>query len=152
MHRVTRHLRGLLVAFAALVLTAGAVLAARPSTAPPAAAADGLGRASEAAGKTVPVSEQAPAVTEEGAEDGEEEAAPEEEGTEETGEHPENHGKAVSEAAQGETPDGFDNHGQYVKTVAQSDAGKEAQAAAKAERAAARAAAKAAKTNKGHSN
>ena len=65
-HRLTRHLRGLLVALAALVLTAGAVLAARPASveAPPDAAGDGLTRASEAAGKTVPVRPEAPAVPE----------------------------------------------------------------------------------------
>ncbi len=57
MHRLTRHLRGLLVALATLALSAGVVLAARPASveAPPAAAADGLSIASEAAGKTVPV-------------------------------------------------------------------------------------------------
>src|SRR5262249_12731404 len=40
-----------------------------------------------------------------------------------TGDHPANHGKVVSEAAQGETPDGFDNHGAYVRTIAKDNAG-----------------------------
>ena len=57
MHRLTRHLRGLLVALATLALSAGVVLAARPASveAPAAAAADGLTIASQASGKTVPV-------------------------------------------------------------------------------------------------
>ena len=56
MRHMIRRSRGLLVAIAALALTATAAFAARPATAPPAAAADGLSRAAEAAGKTVPVS------------------------------------------------------------------------------------------------
>jgi hypothetical protein len=31
---------------------------------------------------------------------------------------PDNHGAAVSEAAQADTPEEFDNHGQYVRSVA----------------------------------
>ena len=34
------------------------------------------------------------------------------------GDHPDNHGAAVSEAARGATPADAANHGQYVRTVA----------------------------------
>ena len=52
-----------------------------------------------------------------------------------TGEHPDNHGKLVSEAAQTETPDGFDNHGALVRSVAQDNHGHSTdKAAAKAAR------------------
>lgn len=106
-----RRIRGLLIALAVLAISAGAVLAGR---ALPQAAADGLARAAEASGKTVPV-RPAPALTAEDPE--EEEAAPESEEAEDA-EDPDNHGAAVSEAAQGETPDGWRNHGAYVSAVA----------------------------------
>ena len=152
MHRLTRHLRGLLVALAALVLTTGAVLAARPASveAPPDAAGDGLTRASEAAGKTVPVrpAPAAPEVDED--EDGDENVpeADEEEGAadEAAGERPQNHGWFVSEAAKATTPDGFDNHGAYVSEIARGDEGKPE--AATAARGAGSAKAEAAKARK----
>jgi hypothetical protein len=119
--RLTRHARGLLVALAALALTAGAAVAARPTSAPsmPDAASTGLERASEVSGKTVPVG--APAA---GADEDEDTGADQEEPAENepaedaAGEHPDNHGAAVSAAAQGATPEAFDNHGQYVRSVA----------------------------------
>lgn len=118
MHRLTRHLRGLLVALATLVLSAGVVLAARPtSSEAPAAAGDGLTHASEAAGKTVPVRPEAPALPET-----EDEDVPEVEPAVE-GERAQNHGWFVSEAAKLATPDGFDNHGEYVSEIARSDQG-----------------------------
>jgi hypothetical protein len=130
-HRLTRHLRGLLVALAALVLTTGAVLAARPASveAPPAAAGDGLTRASEAARKTVPVRPETPAAPEGDEDEDVDENVPEadeEEGAAEdaAGERPQNHGWFVSEAAKAETPDGFDNHGAAVSEVARGDEGK----------------------------
>jgi hypothetical protein len=130
-HRLTRNLRGPLVALATLVLTTGVVLAARPDSveAPPAAAGDGLTRASEAAGKTVPVRPAAPAAPEEDeAEDLDEdvpEADPEEaEADVAAGERPQNHGWFVSEAAKAATPAAFDNHGAYVSEVARGDEGK----------------------------
>src|SRR6185503_3651439 len=67
------------------------------------------------------------------AEDGDEAEAPETEAPEAdsaSGEHPDNHGKLVSEAAGAETPAGFDNHGAYVRTVAQANHGHDAAAAA----------------------
>lgn len=132
MRRLERHARGLLVALAALALTAGVVLASRtiPPEEPADAALDGLNRASEVSGKTLPA---APAPGPE-AEEGTEEDAPElteeadevEEDAPEAadGERKQNHGWFVSEAAKGETPAGFDNHGQYVSSIAKGDDGK----------------------------
>jgi hypothetical protein len=144
---LTHRLRGLVVAIAALALTATVVFAARPATAPPAAAQDGLERASEASGKDVPVSAQEdPPAEEESTEDAEaEEEALEDAEEAEGGERPMNHGWYVSEAAKGETPDGYDNHGAYVSEIARGDDGKPEASTdeAKAERAAERAAAKA---------
>jgi hypothetical protein len=71
-----------------------------------------LGIAGEASGKTVPV----------GVGDELEEAAPETEASlEETTDGA--HGVLVSEAAQMETPDGFDNHGAFVSCVARMNRG-----------------------------
>ena len=47
-----------------------------------------------------------------------------------TGEHPDNHGKLVSEAAQALTPTAFDTHGAYVRSVAQANHGHDQAAAA----------------------
>ncbi len=111
----TSKLRSLFVALAALVLTVGVVAAGGPS----AEGLRGLDRAAEVTGKAVPVKVgQAPS---------EETVAEEtvaEDATTTTKEHPENHGKYVSEAARGATPDGWDNHGAYVRSIAQSDMGK----------------------------
>jgi hypothetical protein len=134
MQRLTHHLRGLLVALAALALTAGVAFAARPST------ETGLDRAAEAAGKTVPpvtteeepttpevddeetVEEEEPTTEEEETEPDGEEAVEEEE--EADGDRPLNHGWYVSEAAKGPTPDGYRNHGEYVSEIARGDDGK----------------------------
>ena len=125
---VTRF-RALLVAIAVLALTAGAALAGHSALTTPSAAADGLQRAAEAAGKTVPVAgppaEAPDENTDEDADEDTEAAQPADEAPvdAQTAEHPDNHGKAVSEAAQATTPGGFDNHGQYVKTIATDNAG-----------------------------
>jgi hypothetical protein len=126
-----RHLRGLVAALTALLLTAGIVLGAQELM--PAAAEGGLQRAEEASGTEVPVraaddeeatdDEDADA-TEDATDD--EEPADDEEGTEDEvedttdddGAHPDNHGATVSEAARGETPEGYRNHGEYVSEVA----------------------------------
>lgn len=149
MHRLTRHLRGLLVALAALALSAGVVLAARPASveAPAATAGDGLTHASQAAGKTVPARAEEPAVPEvdENQDEDEDAEAPEvdENATEAAattaGERTQNHGWFVSEAAKAPTPAGFDNHGRYVSEVAHSDQGKPAAATAAREAKAAKA-------------
>lgn len=130
---VTRF-RALLVAIAVLALSAGAALAGHSALTTPSAAADGLQRAAEAAGKTVPVAgppaeapvEDADENTDEDADEDTEEAKPADEApVDAAADHPDNHGKAVSEAAQATTPDGFDNHGQYVKTIATDNHGQE---------------------------
>lgn len=111
-----RRLRGLFIALAVLAISAGAALAGLPQ-----AAADGLARAAEASGKTVPVGPdvQPPAEEQEQVvdeEQDEETEAPDPE-TEEAADT-DNHGATVSEAAQGETPAGWLNHGAYVSAVA----------------------------------
>jgi len=127
---VTRF-RALLVAIAVLALTAGAALAGHSALTTPSAAADGLQRAAEAAGKTVPVAgppaEAPDENTDEDADEATEAVQPADEAPvdAQTAEHPDNHGKAVSEAAQATTPGGFDNHGQYVKTVATDNHGQD---------------------------
>lgn len=104
--------RTILTALAALALSAGAVLGATP----PLAAQGGLSTAGEASGKTVPPTARpdlgvpAPTPTEETPNPT---SAPDE-----NGEHPDNHGAIVSQAAQGETPAGWANHGAYVSAVA----------------------------------
>ena len=140
MHRLTRHLRGLLVALATLAVSAGVVLAAQPTTvdAPPAAAAAGLAIAAAAAGKAIPVRAEAPAAPD--ADEDNDEDAPEVEDqadADAAGERPQNHGWFVSEAAKAATPAGSENHGQVVREIARSDAGKPDTATAASERGAA---------------
>ena len=161
MHRLTRHLRGLLVALAALALSAGAVFAAKAlPTAPPAAAAGGLSRASEAAGRTVPANDDHPAVAEPDANAEPDADAEQTDGTT-TGdtnapaERQQNHGWFVSQAAQAPTPDGFANHGAYVSSIAQGDQGKPGAVTAPATTGAEKSAAgkaNAAQKSKGHSS
>lgn len=121
MHRLTPHLRGLMVAITTLALTAGVAFAARPT------GDTGLERATDASGRTVPTEqvEEEPTVPEENEdEEAEEPATEDEEGAEADGERPENHGWYVSEAAKGPTPDGYRNHGEYVSEIARGDDGK----------------------------
>ena len=161
MHRLTRHVRGLLVALAALAISAGVVLAARPASveAPAAAAGDGLDRASEAAGKVLPVRPEAPAVPgadeDEDADESVPDADDEDEDADATadeGERPQNHGWFVSQAAKAATPASADSHGAYVSEIARGDDGKPEAATAARERGAAAAdaakARKAARTTK----
>jgi flagellar motor protein MotB len=122
-----RHLRSLVIAFAVLALSAGAVMADRGSdlapAAPPQGGAagspdqDGQGdQASEAPESEAPETEAPkPADT----------AAPDAGTTAPTAPttHPDNHGKLVSEAAQATTPTGFANHGAYVRTIAKANHG-----------------------------
>jgi hypothetical protein len=157
-HRLTRHLRGLLVALAALAISAGVVLAARPASveAPAAAAGDGLDRASEAAGKVLPVRPEAPAVPEADEDEDVDESAPDADEEDEdagatagTGERPQNHGWFVSQAAKGATPASAETHGAYVSEIARGDDGKpDAATAAREKGAAAADAAKARKADK----
>jgi hypothetical protein len=118
MNRLHRHARGLLVAIAILALTAGAALAraADPATGSmPDAASDGLERATELSGNTVPVAAPAAGADEDEAVDENVDVEP---ADETAAEHPDNHGAGVSDAAQGATPEAFENHGQYVRSVA----------------------------------
>jgi hypothetical protein len=140
-HRFTRHLRGLLVALATFVLSAGVVLAARPASvvAPATQAADGLRIASEASGKTVPVRVDPASATNADEDQGEDSEAPKvEAGTESdtapsAAERKQNHGWFVSQAAQAETAATTPgSHGLAVSTIARSDVGKPAAATAAA--------------------
>lgn len=118
MIRLIRRTRGFAIAAAVLALTASAALAGRSALSTPTAATDGLARAAAAAGKTVPVAaqpESAPTADEDTDVD---ENEPAEDPADDSGVHPDNHGKLVSEAAKGATPEAFDNHGAYVKSVA----------------------------------
>lgn len=123
------HFRALLVAIAVLALTAGAALAARSALTMPTASTPGLERAAQAAGKEVPVAgppaEAAPAADEETDANLDEQQPAEAPAVDVAAEHPENHGKTVSDAAKAPTPAGFDNHGQYVKSVATDNHGQE---------------------------
>ncbi len=121
------HARAVVVAIAVLALSAGAALAARSALTMPAASDAGLERAAEAAGKTVPVAgppaDAAPFV--QAPENVDEQKPAEEPAVNQAAEHPDNHGKTVSEAAHATTPDGFDNHGQYVKSIATDNHGQD---------------------------
>ena len=135
---LTRRLRSVLIALAVLALSAGAVLAGRSALSAPVqpdrtvTQAEGSDQETGQVGETEET-EPAEAPETEPAE------APETEtpdanapaGDTTTAVHPDNHGKLVSEAAQGPTPaTGFDNHGQFVRTIAQDNHGKTQAAAA----------------------
>jgi hypothetical protein len=124
---VTRRLRSLLIALAVLALSATAALAGRTVLSTP---------HNQVANQNEQGDEQA-----EGSEapDPSEADAPESPDPSETdttdaaaGVHPDNHGKLVSEAGQGATPNGFANHGAYVRTIAQQNAGNPGAAAKRA--------------------
>jgi hypothetical protein len=109
----TRHFRGLGIAVAVLALSAGAVFAGQaalsaPTTSP--VAAEETPDADETPGTEAPDTEEP---TEDADEDADE-AVLEETDDPEAG----NHGTLVSEAAQMETPAGFENHGAFVSCVA----------------------------------
>jgi hypothetical protein len=139
MERLHRHLRPLVVAVATLALSAGVVLAGGGLTMPD-AASDGLERAAEAAGKTVPVvaRPEAPAVPEQPAQERPEEPEPAEQPEQEPaedadepcavlpeGEEYETHGAKVCAAAQAPLPEGYANRGEYVSKVARDNHGAE---------------------------
>src|SRR4051794_3834579 len=86
---MSRRLAILITTLAGVALSAGVVLAARPADVPPAAAGPGLTRASEAAGRTVPVvtTGGAPTIDQKGTdEDAQDPSAPDEE-VEDAGTH-----------------------------------------------------------------
>lgn len=125
MRNLKRHLRGLLVAIAALTISASAVFAATVHTqsGPADAAAAGLSNAAEAASRTSLPSRPAKPVVD--ADDAEVETV--KVGSELVSQ-PLNHGWFVSQAAKAVTPASYDNHGAYVSSVAKSDQGKPATA------------------------
>ena len=127
MIRAVTRVRALFVALTILALTAGIVAASHSALSLPSAADDGLDRAAEAAGKTVPVADpvvEAPPVVQQ-ADEGTDEPGDKAPANQVAAEHPDNHGKTVSEAATGPTPEGSGNHGQYVRTVATDNHGQE---------------------------
>jgi hypothetical protein len=140
MRSMLRRSRGLVVAIAALALTATAAFAARPATAPPAAAADGLSKAAAVSGQTVPVSGADNAPQAEASSAPESEAPETEAPTTTTDAAPpaDTHGALVSAAAQAATPDGIANHGAYVSSIAKANHGQTTAAAATAAAAAAK--------------
>jgi hypothetical protein len=125
---VTRRLRSLLIALAVLALSATAALAGRTVLSTPHhQVANQTEQGDEQAQESeAPDTDEAESPDNE---DADESGAPEAPTADETtttdtaGVHPDNHGKLVSEAAQGATPDGFDNHGAYVRTIAQANHG-----------------------------
>ncbi len=125
MTRLSRYARGLLVATAALALTAGAAFAARDM----APGADHSATTVTAAGTAEPTETpdaiDAPEATETPDPTDAPEATDAAGGQTNTA-RPQNHGWFVSQAAQATTPTGFANHGAYVKSIAQGSDGKSA--------------------------
>lgn len=126
---IARRLRSLLIAVVVLALSATAVFAGRSAVSAPTA---------NVASQQVPAGQD---VEEDGDEDelDEPENEPADEDLDqdedapdadvESAEHPDNHGKLVSEAAQADTPAEFDNHGAYVRTIAKDNHGHSSEAA-----------------------
>lgn len=134
------HLRGLLVAVAALSISASAVFAAtaHSGNGPADAASDGLKRAAE---KTESIIPNGPDQTVKDADDEDtdvetiESVTAGDKATKATkatkavkavkaADRPVNHGWYVSLAAKAATPAGFDSHGAYVSSIAKGDLGK----------------------------
>jgi hypothetical protein len=154
-------LRALLVAAAALVVSAAVALASNT----PAASVDGLTTASDASGRTVPADVALPShvpdvtANAHAAVGGTLEtqsaegtavdcsASVDEEGATDDGVASSTHGDAVCTAAQGNTPDGYDSHGAYVSQVARDNAGADARSSTGADASAAGAANGAAHAN-----
>lgn len=119
MIELLRKTRGIGIALVVLAISAGAVFAAAPRFAPVSNTAEATETTSETTSDTSTTT-----VDEDGDED---EDADTTETTTETSETSDGtdanhtHGDWVSEAAQGDTPEGFDNHGQYVRCVAHAD-------------------------------
>ena len=125
----TRRLRSLLIALAVLALSATAALAGKTVLSTPhnQVASQHEQGDQQAEESEAPDTDEAEAPDGQGTDTSEAPEAPaaDESGSTDAtaGVHPDNHGKLVSEAAQGATPDGFDNHGAYVRTIAQDNAG-----------------------------
>ena len=136
-HSLNRRFRSLLMALAILALSAGVALAGRGShpiatgepTGPTAQNENTGGDAeSEAPESEAPESE---APESEAPDAGTPDAGTPDAGAP-AGQHPDNHGKTVSEAAQAVTPAGFANHGAWVSSVAKQNHGHDTSGAATA--------------------
>lgn len=129
MSLIARRLRSLLIALAVLALSATAVLAGRSALTAPAALVASQQDVDDDAGGDEEGSEEeeldGPKDEEtDPAEDADgEEGAPDGETETPSGEHPDNHGKLVAEAAHAATPAEFDNHGGWVRSVAKDNHG-----------------------------
>lgn len=129
MRTLKRHLRGLLVAVAALSISASAVFAAtaHSGNGPADAASDGLKRAAEQTDTTIP---NRPDRAVKDADDKDlqtiESVTADDKATKavKAADRPLNHGWYVSRAAKAATPAGFDSHGAYVSSIARGDLGK----------------------------
>ena len=120
MSTLARRLRSLLIALAVLAISATVALAGRSALSAPVQPAatqheDGDEAGDQAETEQPEADAPEPTETEDATDSGDAVAAPTT--------HPDNHGAAVSEAAQSPTPDGFDNHGAYVRTIAQDNPG-----------------------------
>lgn len=127
MSLIARRLRSLLIALAVLALSATAVFAGRSAlTAPTASLASQLDvdddDGADEEGSEEEELDEPKDEDEDPAEDADE-GAPDAETETPAGEHPDNHGKLVSEAAHAETPAEFDNHGAWVRSVAKDNHG-----------------------------
>lgn len=130
MNLIARRLRSVLIALAVLALSATAVFAGRSAlaTAPAPVASQpdvddgGAGDDEGGAEEELDRPKDEDGTADEAGEAGE---APDAggDGDASTAEHPDNHGKLVSEAAHAETPAGFDNHGAWVRSVAKDNHG-----------------------------
>ena len=130
MFSLKRRLRSLLIALAVLALSAGVALAGRGSHPVPAGQPAGPSaqndQGDDGDGAEAPETEAPDA-------DSADTETPETETPDaggQTGEHPDNHGKLVSDAAHADTPAGFANHGAWVSSVAKANHGHDTPAAA----------------------
>lgn len=129
MSLITRRLRSLLIALAVLALSATAVFAGRSALTAPAAPVASQEDVDDDAGADEEGRDEddldAPKDEDEGPVDDadDEEGAPDADLETPAGEHPDNHGKLVSEAAHADTPAEFDNHGAWVRSVAKDNHG-----------------------------
>jgi hypothetical protein len=137
-HSLERRFRSLLLALAVLALSAGVALAGRGSH--PIATSEPAGPTSqnENAGGDVDESEapESEAPESEAPDTGTPDAGTPDATTPDAGapagQHPDNHGKTVSEAAQAVTPAGFANHGAWVSSIAKQNHGHDTAGAATA--------------------
>ena len=120
-----RRAKSILAALAAVALSATAVFAAA-GTGPADAVKDGLARAADVSGRSVPVRAESPDTATERQSNKAPEAneSPDLATTKAADTtHPDNHGAVVSAAAKAVTPAAFANHGAYVRSIAMENDG-----------------------------